>query len=150
MGNRSITEETVPGRWTSVNRVAFGKSSQSNSSTFSPPLMPTSQSCTRATFRLDPISENIRRLFMRWDETRLHPGDALPILFRFLCSTPENVNIPPYRRDYDPARAPRGSRPSLPRECHRSPVHDRSDPPAEAPTPIGGILSRTRAGDDPG
>src|SRR5712692_7666838 len=46
---RSIVSDTEPGTWRSVKRSAAGKSSQKTSRQRSPPRMPVSQSCTRAT-----------------------------------------------------------------------------------------------------
>ena len=40
----AIVAETEPGTWTRVQRSASGKRSQKTSRTFSPPLMPVSQS----------------------------------------------------------------------------------------------------------
>ena len=49
----SISSETVPGKWKSVKRSARGKISRMASRTFSPPLIPVSQSWTTATLRWD-------------------------------------------------------------------------------------------------
>src|SRR5215471_6361663 len=47
---RSITVETEAGTWSNVNRSASGNSSQKTSRQRSPPRIPVSQSCTKATF----------------------------------------------------------------------------------------------------
>src|SRR5262245_6895932 len=47
---RSMTGETEAGTWSNVNRSASGNSSQKTSRQRSPPRIPVSQSCTRATF----------------------------------------------------------------------------------------------------
>src|SRR3954454_22345999 len=49
IGCDSIAALTLPGKWKRVKRGAPGKSPPSASSTFSPPRMPVSQSCTSAT-----------------------------------------------------------------------------------------------------
>src|SRR5690606_21245579 len=55
MRRASIVGDTAPRACTSVSRSAPGKKRQSVSSTFSPPRMPVSQSCTSTT-RLPPVS----------------------------------------------------------------------------------------------
>src|SRR5947208_7802807 len=49
IGCDSIAGLTLPGKWKRVKRGAPGNSPASASSTFSPPRMPVSQSCTSAT-----------------------------------------------------------------------------------------------------
>src|SRR3954470_17939258 len=49
IGCDPIAALTLPGKWKRVKRGAPGKSPPSASSTFSPPRMPVSQSCTSAT-----------------------------------------------------------------------------------------------------
>src|SRR3954447_17081725 len=49
IGGDSIAGLTLPGKWKRVKSGAPGKSPPNASSTFSPPRMPVSQSCTSAT-----------------------------------------------------------------------------------------------------
>src|SRR5512144_2349892 len=56
---RSITGDTEPGTWTSVNRSASGNSSQKTSRQRSPPRIPVSQSWTSAT-RMAWIPRSVR------------------------------------------------------------------------------------------
>src|SRR5262245_13860740 len=59
---RSMTGETEPGTWSSVNRSASGNSSQKTSRQRSPPRIPVSQSCTRATFMAQaPVTRSASR-----------------------------------------------------------------------------------------
>src|SRR3990170_482403 len=56
---RSISGETEPGTWTSVNRSASGKSSQKTSRQRSPPRIPVSQSWISATRMAIPGSDSL-------------------------------------------------------------------------------------------
>src|SRR6266508_4510180 len=57
---RSMTGATEPGTWSRVKRSASGNSSQNTSRQRSPPRIPVSQSCTKATFMARRLGGGLR------------------------------------------------------------------------------------------
>src|SRR6267143_3284789 len=137
MGKRSIDAATLPARCTSVKSVACGNSSHKTSSTFSPPLMPTSQSCTSATFPGNGfMDKNIRILGERWN--LLHPDLSLPILFGFPHNIVKFTSALPLIDDIRPAARSGSAALSCERNDH--PPGDRPQHTFEAAEAHAGIL----------